>query len=73
MSTNPNRMLTYVIIAKLIRCRFVKKHFLNYCRKDGSKDGGPHTPRKMLAKLNSLTIGSFRQSTDEVINCHRPS
>lgn len=37
-------------------------------RKEGSKESAAsQTPRKMLAKLNSLTIGSFsKQSTDEV-------
>ena len=37
-------------------------------RKEGSKDGSSHTPRRMLAKLNSLTIGSFRQSTDSEVS-----
>nr|CAH0108092.1 unnamed protein product [Daphnia galeata] len=34
-------------------------------RSESSKESVTHTPRKMLAKLNSLTIGSFKQSTDE--------
>jgi len=34
------------------------------------QSGSAHTPRKMLAKLNSLTIGSFsKQSTDEANGC----
>ncbi|XP_057377919.1 oxysterol-binding protein-related protein 1-like isoform X1 [Daphnia carinata] len=34
-------------------------------RRESAKESVTHTPRKMLAKLNSLTIGSFKHSTDE--------
>ena len=71
--SNPNRLPSYVFDCKnFVRILFIFQLILFFSSsKDTTKDNMAHTPRKMLAKLNSLTISSFKHSSTDEVSINR--